>query len=245
MNIKNNPPRRTALIWTGIIIVGIIVIFIPGLTGMDGFNGGFALSVGGGFIAMIGIIAAVIYFRLASSLDRITRKENILAHWTYSPEEWRRYTEKEHKEDAAGRRGLFILIAVIAVIVGIIFYAIVRENPLIIVLIVLGIIAITGLSAYFSTLANYRNNKKHLGETYMALDGVYLNRQIHIWKGIGNRLEEIAFDDKENSPRIIITYSSPGTHSRNTYTIRVPVPPGETAAAQSIVEQITSSHLNQ
>jgi hypothetical protein len=244
MNIKNNPPRRTALIWTGIIIVGIIVIFIPGFTGMDGFNGGFALSVGGGFIAMMGIIAAVIYFRLASSLDRITRKENILAHWTYSPEEWRRYTEKEHKEDAAGRRGLFILIAVIAIIVGIIFYAIVRDNPLVIVLTVLGIIAIARLSAYFSTLANYRNNKKHLGETYMALDGVYLNRQIHIWKGIGNRLEEIAFDDKENSPRIIITYSSPGTHSRNTYTIRVPVPPEEAAAAQSIVEQITSAHLN-
>jgi uncharacterized membrane protein YbaN (DUF454 family) len=223
--------------------VGVIIIFIPAIIGLEGFDGGFAVSVGGGFIAMMGLVAAIIYSRLAKSLGRITRKENVLAHWTYTPEEWKQYTEREHREDALSKRSLFILVAVIAVIVGIIFYAIVRENPLLIAMIILGIIAVVGLAAYFSTLAAYLHNKKHLGECFIAPDGIYLNRQIHLWKGLGNKLEEITFDDdKQSSPRIIITYSAPGTHSRNSYTVRIPVPPGQQAAAKNIVKQIATKY---
>ena len=104
MDIRNNPPRRTSLIGTGVILVGIIIIFIPSITGMDGFDGGFALSVGGGLVAVTGIITAIIYARLANAVDHILQNKNVLAHWTYSPQEWRQYTEKEHLEDAASKR---------------------------------------------------------------------------------------------------------------------------------------------
>jgi hypothetical protein len=235
LNIKNNPSRRTALVWTAILLLGLIIIFIPPIIGLDGFDGGYAVSTVGFFIAFMGLVAAIIYFRLATSLDRITRDEIILAHWTYSSEEWKQYTEEEHREDASGKRNLFFLVAIIAVVVGIIFYAVVRENPL--------IIAVAGLSAYFSTLATYLNNKKHLGETYLALDGVYLNRQVHIWKGMGNQLEEIGVDnEKLNSPLLTITYSSPGTNARNSYTVRIQIPPGQEASAESIVKRITAEH---
>jgi len=39
MNIRQNPQRRNSLIWAGIII-----IFIPFITNMDGFDGGFATA---------------------------------------------------------------------------------------------------------------------------------------------------------------------------------------------------------
>jgi uncharacterized membrane protein len=211
---------------------------------MDGFDGGFAIGVGGGFIVMAGIIAAVIYFRLAASLDRILLEKNILAHWTYTPEEWKIYTEIEHKEDAAAKRGLFFMIAIISVIVGIIFFAVERENPLIIALIVLGIIAIAGLAAFFSTLGNYLNNKKHLGEVYISIDGVYLNRQVHVWNCLGNLLEEISYDSPKNqSPRIILTYSAPAKNGRNSYTVRIPIPPGQETAAKNIINRIGKTHL--
>jgi hypothetical protein len=246
LNIKNNPSRRTALVWTGILILGVIIIFIPTIIGLDGFDGGYAVSMGGVFIAFMGLVAAIIYFRLAGSLDRITRDENILARWTYTAEEWKLYTEKEHREDASGKRNLFFLVAIIAVVVGIIFYAVVRENPLLIAVIILGIIAVTGLSAYFSTLTAYLNNKKHLGETYLALDGVYLNRQVHIWKGMGSRLDEIVFDnEKQDGPRVIITYSTPGTNARNSYTVRIPIPHGQEASAESIVRRIAAEHQSE
>jgi hypothetical protein len=244
MNIEHNPPRRTAFIWLGIMLIGIIGIFLPSIIGMDGFNGGFALACLGGFIAMIGLIAAVIYFRLGTSLDRITNKENVLAYWRYSPEEWKQYTEIEHKEDATGRRNLFFLVAVISVIVGVIFWAMVRDNPLIIIMIILGIIAITGLTAWLTGLANYLNNKKRVGEVYIALDGAYLNRQLHVWKGIGNLLEEIVFEDQIRAqPRIRIEYSSPSNTGRNSYTARIPVPPGQEGLAREVVAKIAAVHL--
>ena len=78
------------------MVVGLFVIFLPGIIGLDGFDGGFALSILGGFIAMIAIIAMVIYLQMAGILDRITKKENILVYWKYTPEEWKIYTEHEH-----------------------------------------------------------------------------------------------------------------------------------------------------
>jgi hypothetical protein len=244
MNIKNNPPRRTSLIWVGILIAGILIIFFPTIIGLDGFAGGYAISSGGLFITIMGLVGTVIYLRLAKILDRITRPENILAHWTYTSEEWKRYAVQEHREESAGKWHLFLLVAAIAVIVGIILYAIIREDLVIIMLIILGIIAITGMAAYFSTLANYLHNKKHLGETFIALDGVFLNRQTHIWKGLGNRLEEIVYDDDtDNKPRIVIVYSASETYNRNTYTIRILVPSGQESLAQNIVKRIASAHL--
>jgi MFS family permease len=243
VNYKNNPPRRTAVIWMAILIVGIIIIFLPTIIGLDGFAGGYAISTGGLFIGIFGLVGMIIYLRLASKLDRITREENVLAHWIYAPDEWKQYTEREHREDAAAKRSLFILVAVISVIVGIIFYAIVQDNPLLIAMIILGIIIIVGLAAYFSTLASYLNNKNHLGETYIALDGVYLNRQTHIWNGLGTKLEEIIYDDDKGiNPQIIVTYSAPGTYNNNSYTVRIPVPPGQEKAAQVIVKRIAETN---
>ncbi len=244
MKIRENPPRRTAFICIGIALLGLIIIFLPGIIGLDGFDGGFALSSLGVFVMIIGIVASVIYMKLARTLNRILTGDNLLAHWKYTPEEWRKYTEEEHAEDREARRGLFKLITIITVIVGIGLWIVKRDNPLLIIIICLGIIAIAGLSAYLSTMSNYRRNKKYPGEVYITRDGVYLNRQLHIWKGMGNRLEDVAYDDTgPGRPRIKFDYSSPSRYSRNYYTARVPVPPGEDTHAQQIVAQIAATHL--
>jgi hypothetical protein len=244
MGIKYNNYRRTAYVWFGIIGVGVLVFFLPSIIGLDGFDGGFAMSVGGGFISMIGIIAGVIYAKLANTLDRITKPENLLAHWTYTPEQWKEYTEEEYKEDKAAKTGLFILVAVITVIVCVIFGLVERADPKIMLFIVLGIIAIVGMAAFFSSLGNYMNNKKRLGEVFLALDGVYLNRQLHTWKAIGSQLEDALFEEGPDfKPRLRFEYSAPSRNGRDSYTARVPIPPGQEAAAKRIVDQISEVHL--
>ena len=249
MNISNNPLRRTALVWTGIIVLGIIVIFIPGIIGLDGFDGGFALWLLGGLIAITGIVAAIIYNGLANTLDGILKEENLLARWTYSPEEWQTYTEKEHAEDNAARKGLFLLIAVISVIVGVMLWIVKRDNPLVILFTILGIIAVVGLTAYLTASSNYRRNRKYLGEAYITRDGVYLNRQLHIWKGIGTHLNEVVYEDANRSQPIIrFEYCAPGIQGRAYvpyfYTARVPVPRGEEEKAKQIVAEISTAHIS-
>jgi hypothetical protein len=244
MNVSHNPPRRTALIWAGAMLAGLFMIFLPGIIGLAGFDGGFVLSSLGGFIAIISLIALVIYLRIASILDRITKKENLLAYWKYTPEEWKAYTEQEHGEDNKGRRNLFFLIAILSLLVGLVLWLIVREHPVVIILIVLGIIAITGVTAWISGLANYRHNKMNLGEVYIALDGAYLNRQLLIWKGLGDKLEDISFEANSRAqPMIKIEYSSPGPESRDYYTAGIPVPYGQEEQARKLVADIAAVHL--
>jgi hypothetical protein len=77
----DNLNHRISFACIGIILLGII--------GMDGFKGGYALSFFGGFVEIIGIISGIMFGRMARLQDQLLRKENILAHWTYSADEWR------------------------------------------------------------------------------------------------------------------------------------------------------------
>jgi hypothetical protein len=237
-----NPQRGPVFISIGIIILGIFLMFLPGIIGMDGFHGGFALAFFGGFVVIVGIICIVFFARLARLFDNIMKNENILIHWIYTRDDWQKYTEEEHKADTKDKRNLFFLVAVISVIVGIILWAMHPGDALIVFFIIAGLIAVIGLTAFLSILAPYRSNKKNPGEVYITKDGAYLARRLHIWKGLGTRLEGVAYEvGTQSLPRIVIAYSSINTTMRNSYTLRIPVPRGQEQTAQNIVEQIRAS----
>ncbi|HSV50159.1 MAG TPA: hypothetical protein VLH35_07560 [Candidatus Acidoferrales bacterium] len=92
--MSSNPPKRNATILFIIALSAAIMIFIPELVGIDGFNGGFAISFFCIIIAITAAIMGAIYLGWASKVTRIQRGQGILAHWVYSPEFWAHYTEK-------------------------------------------------------------------------------------------------------------------------------------------------------
>jgi MFS family permease len=244
MNTISNPQRRTALACTSIIILGLFVVFLPAMLHMDMMKNGFGISFIGGFVVIVGIITVIVFARLAGLFDNIMKSENILAHWTYSTEEWQQYTEEEHKEDNTDKRRLFLLVAAISWVVGIIMWAIYPHDGLLIFFIILGIIVVIGLTAFLSALSPYRWNKKHLGEVYIAKDGAYINRRLHIWRGLGTGLMRASYEVGSHSlPWVKIQYSSQNLATRNYYTARIPVPQGQEEAAQTIVAQIQASQL--
>ena len=90
-----NPPRITSNVWWGITEVSLFIIFLPQIIGLTGFDGGFAVTFLGFFLVIVGVIVAVIYMKRASTLDKIFGGKDLLAHWTYPPEEWAEYAGKE------------------------------------------------------------------------------------------------------------------------------------------------------
>jgi hypothetical protein len=100
--VKDNPPRKTATIWCIITALAVFAIFAPHIFGMDELNGGFAISVLSFFLAITGIIVIIIYAKRASKLESMLKGNNLLAHWTYTPDEWRQYTEKEYQGEKGG-----------------------------------------------------------------------------------------------------------------------------------------------
>lgn len=76
----NNPQRRTAMVALFIAIIAGVMIFIPELIGIDGFEGGFAISFFSLFILIMAVITSVMYFGYARRVDTILRGEGLLAH---------------------------------------------------------------------------------------------------------------------------------------------------------------------
>ena len=240
-----NPPRRTAIAWCIITLASIFGIFNTVLFGIDGFDGGFALAFVSIFVFIMGIIIMVIYFRRARALDKMIKGENLLAHWTYSANEWRAYAEREHREQVETNRAMFITISVIAVIVGVIFVIAVPDSLMSTLISMGGLIIIIGFTAVFVTWYRRSQNQKYIGEVYINRDGAYINRELHTWTGLGARLENASMDDKHLGQAIMsFGYSAPGRYNRYFYNARVPVPLGREKEAKEVLDKVIKSHLN-
>jgi hypothetical protein len=236
-----NPPRRTAIAWCAITALSVLGIFNTTLFGIDGFDGGFALAFVSLFMFIMGIIIMVIYFRRAAALDAMFQGDNILAHWIYSEHEWRAYAEREHREQVEINRSMFLMITVISIIVGVIFVIVVPDSLASTAITIGGLILIIGFTAFFVTWYRRAQNRKFIGEVYLSRDGVYINRELHTWRGLGGKLEGVSLDDKHLGQAILtFDYSAPGKNGRYYYSARVPVPLGREAEAKKLLNEIAT-----
>jgi hypothetical protein len=234
--MKNNPPLQTTIVWAIITALSIFGIFAPEIFGIKGFDGGFAISFVCIFLAIIGVIVLVIYSGRARLLNRILSGENILAHWTYSPEEWTKYTEKEYKEEKQSKKGLAIVISGIALLMGIVFFLADNENGIWVLVVMLALIAVIAFTAWFTSWYNHRQNQKYLGETYITEDAVYINRQLHTWRGLGARLDSVYLTEGKSQQLLRFVYSAPTRTGMQEYAVRIPVPKGQEEAAEKILK---------
>jgi hypothetical protein len=239
-----NPPRRTAIAWCIITVLSVLGIFNVPLFGTDGFDGGFALAFVSIFIFIMGIIIMAIYFGRARALDKMLKGENLLAHWHYSESEWRTYAEREHREQVEINRGMFLMIAIIAVIVGVLFILFEPDALVSTIFAIGGIIVIIGITAFSVTYYRRAQNRKYLGEVYLNRDGAYINRELHTWKSLGCALEGASLDSKNPVQSILIfEYSAPSRNGRDYFSARVPVPLGKEKEAEKALATIKKAHL--
>jgi hypothetical protein len=241
MNMKSNPPLQTAVVWAIITALAVFAIFVPSIFGIDGMNGGFAISFVSGFLVIIGIIVIVIYSGRARLLNNIFNGKDILAHWTYSPDEWMQYTEKEYKERKQLNKGLAITISVIALITGIIFFLVDHKGGLWVLLAMVLLVAIIAFTAWFTAWYNFRQNKKYIGETYITENALYLNRQLHTWRGLGARLDSVNLTDSKPAHLLKFIYSVPTRTGMQEYQINVPVPTGHEEEAKKVLDHFKSA----
>jgi MFS family permease len=242
--VKDNPLRRTATIWGIITALAVFAIFAPHIFGMDGFSGGFAISTLSFFVAITGIIVVVIYLKRAKVLDRILQGENLLAHWTYSPDEWSQYAEKEFHTERKEKWTLFYIVAGFALFFGILFFIFDHKAGLWVLILMLALTALIAFVAWFTAWYNYRQNKKYLGEAYITSDAAYLNKQLHTWRGLCAKLESVILAEEKSQQLLAFTYSAPTRTGRQDYTARVPVPRGKEKAAEMLAERFNAELEN-
>jgi hypothetical protein len=112
--------------WIGALI-GAMIFLYPIVFPISTYGLGYALIFVGIIIFLTGLISGLVFKRVANRLDEMLSGEGLLAYWTYSADEWSRYTEAEHLRDKHDKWMLFRLIDITAYFSG---SAIYRQNRL-------------------------------------------------------------------------------------------------------------------
>ncbi|MDD5311483.1 MAG: hypothetical protein PHO26_00410 [Dehalococcoidia bacterium] len=232
----SNPPRVTATVWTILSVVFLVATVVLFFADIGGW--GYALMFFSLILFIVGVIVAIMYGSRAGKLTKLISPGGHLVHWIYAPEEWKEYAEEEFITQKAYNKILFIIIAVIALVCGIVVLIATRnEAGMWVMLSMLALIAVIGFVAWFTSWYNYRLNMSSPGEAYLGSEGIYLGRQLHLWNMHGAFLKSA--DYIEGNVRLLeFKYLAPARYGLQEYSVRVPVPRGKEKQAAELVTKL-------
>lgn len=231
-----NSQRRIVNLWLVLMAIFIFLIFLPSIIGLDGMNGGFALSFVSGFMVIMSIIVILIYRSRAKQLDGIIAGEGRIAVWKYAPDEWERFINIDFEEERKAKKMLFFLVSGICVVIGIILLLVVKD--VLILLISLAIIPVVAIPAFLAPRMRYNKLKNSEAKVLIAEKGVIVGRMFHLWVKLGARLDQVSLVTDEYPPILEFHYSMPTRNGRQEEVARVPVPSGKMDEAERIGEHL-------
>ncbi len=234
-----NTAKRNIWIWLGVGLAGGIAVILPFVTDIDMMDGGGAMIMGGLMLAITGPIVASLYWSRAKIFDELREEKNLLAHWQYNQEEWKKFAKDEHKYRQESYWGLFAVITVISLIIGIIFWIADPENGFYVMLAMIGLIILIAIVAWLAARSYAHWDQNLHPEVRIGRNGLIIHDQLHVWQGWGAKLE--GTEIKIGTQKIMeITYSTPNRYSRQYYTIRVLIPSGQEKKATEIQNKLNS-----
>lgn len=227
-----NPQRRNAFIWLFIALIGLLMVLAPFIFDIDIMDGGGPLIFIGIFVFIAGILVSILFFGRSSSLGRMFRGEGLLAHWRYDSATWGRHSKDEYAYRKDANKVMFFLIGGMCLLTGLIFFILDPENGIYVFLVMLVMTVILGITAVLTAWLPYRRSRKRISEAFISREGVYINGQLHTWRGLGSRLERVNFI---NGNALEFAYSYITRAGRQEYVFHVPMPPGEEKRALFIL----------
>ncbi|MBK6935671.1 MAG: zinc-ribbon domain-containing protein [Chitinophagaceae bacterium] len=229
-----NPQRNIARGWMVMTLVFIFLLFMPSLAGIDGMNGGYAISFVSFFMVIMSIIIVFIYRSRAKQLDSILSGSGVVAVWKYQGYEWQEFARADFEEEKKAKKFLFILVSVIAIVIGIILWAVMKD--ILVFYITLGIIPVVALPAWLAPRMRFNKLMKSEPEAIIAENGVIVGRMFHLWVKMGARLDSVDLLTEEPPPILAFHYSMPTRSGRQEEVARVLVPAGKIEEAEKVVE---------
>jgi hypothetical protein len=230
---------RKAFLVTVVFSAGI---FLPGLLGADMMQWGFAAAVFSGFLAMVGLITAIIYRRQARQLAAIFAGEDLLAVWALDLAQWRAAVEADWQQEKRDKRMLWYLVLGWCVVIGIGFAVYDPEAGGIVLLVLLGVAGICGVAAVLGPRWRRRRQLESEGTAWISRRGVYCGGIFHDWSMPGSSLRSVETLAEEDGRKTLeLTYEFITRAGLQTETARVPVPPEQEDEALQVAEQLAAT----
>jgi len=242
MEAIENPRRRPARIsWLLTLVFGAGV-FAPGILGVDGMGGGFALAFLSAFAAVCAFIAAIIFSRSAARAERILGGSDVIARWSYSSDEWRRFCEAEKLTSAEESRALYFLVLAISVVVGVGFMLVKRDAASVFVFVFL-MVFMLALRIFASAMQRSRNRRylAFQGPAIIAPGGALLAGEFHDFEGFTARVEGVECLPLAGLLILAVRYSYSSRAGRQSAVARLPVPGADEAEGNRVAQALLNA----
>lgn len=228
-------PRGAAVVG----LVCMVLVVLPTLIGLDGMNGGYALS----FVAGFGVVSAVIVGVMLRSRDR--RRDALIAHparveWRVDPARWERFLADEQRTTAGEQRATFWLVSVILVVVAVIFVVVMRDEGALVVLgVLLGLIPVLKLVSLASQRRRHRLLMASPAVVVVGPDGALVGDAFFDFGGHGSRFEGVARQLDDEGGAMLVQFSTSARTGRERHEARLPLPAGD--AGDAVAEQVRAA----
>ena len=241
----NSSAGKGCKVFVVVLTTGFALFILPFF--YQDFDSNIPLFFVGFFVLIAGFIGLGMFGWQLQILRQIIAGKDLLVHWQYDLEEWRRFVEWEFKEEREEKRGLWVFISAIVVLVGGGFWLIMRDRAAAwVFLFLLSLIPLLWMVAVLAPKLTYRRNMKGPGEVYIGAAGMYVNGSVHTWRLPGSRFESAEFLTQP-FPLLAVVYSYLMIAGRSLYVfrqyaeVRAPVPAGKEEEARSIAESLQTN----
>jgi hypothetical protein len=230
-----------------VVAAACVVYFLSGrksaFAARDEWAGLATLASVVGCFGVVGLITGVtIIFAKrweAKEVASLRAGQGVLAHWTYTADEWRHYAARER----ARARKLFIIIACVLAAVLLIpftqlalssrggFDRSTAEAMLVALVPVAFVVAIVWV---VTVLPTRRLSREAPGDAYISPDGALIHDRYYPWTYMMSSLRSVRLE--EGDPSVVeFTWTSPGYRTSQTHSVRVPVPRGHEDEARRLI----------
>ena len=217
-----NHQWRVVRIWTVLMVLFLFACFVPGIVGLDGMDGGFAIITISGMIVVSGLITLAFYIPRARRLDRMLNHDNFVAAWLLSREDWEKYLAHDLSEDRSISNSTYLLITVISLVVG--AFLVVVSGDFLFVIIILGIIAFLSLPAFIFPLLRNRRKRHSPPLVMIGENAAYVGGSFSNWGSMGASLIASSLDLSVKPAILTLSVQYPTRTGMSEDQVRLPVP---------------------
>ena len=239
-------PKNNARLWSAISLVITLIgaaMIVAGLTLEDGdYIWLFAVGI---FVSVTFLICFFVFISQARHLDRMFKREELLAHWQFDAAEQQRKAMEEFTARKAGNRILLLIVIAFFVVIGGLFAVFGFddiEDAAGFLLIMLAILALISAAALLSPGMAYRKMSRSEPSVYVGPFGAWVMGVFTLWKAAMTRARQIIFEVGSSGARITVEYEIRQRYTWQQHTCRIPVPAGSEQQAYQVASQIAAAN---
>lgn len=235
-----NPEWKWVYVSLAAAVVFTVLVFTAESL-VDCMHGGCAIMFVSIFLAISSFAVSVLFLTRARMMDSILSGEVQLAHWVYPDEETRKSAEREYISYRETNRGLFLVVAFFMVIAIVFMAVFMGEGGMITALVLLAVLAIIAVVSEVAPRLELKRALKAPGEAFISDTGVVYEGAVYPFSSFMMSKTGVTFVEKNPKHPALLVFSFfqlVGVFIPRSFTISIPVPPGEEENARRIADRL-------